>query len=233
MSKYAFKNEDREIFELKKDGFVAEKEYIIGTELHNIYCNEINIINKIIENKEKYFDFSKSMIDIGSEYGTYSFLLNFSHSYMFDGNREKIIISSFNMLLHNKQNFSSNNVLLSDCIENVKFDGFNSEYSNVPWHQNFEIIKTSTIDTFSFKNVGFIKVDVEGMEEKVLRGGINTIISNNYPPILFELWDVNEITMPKEKHESMVKFLNEIGYDILWRWGDEQTHLAIHKNNVI
>ena len=67
------------------------------------------------------------------------------------------------------------------------------------------------------------------MEYQVLRGGLGTIIRNNYPPILFELWDVDYFGMTQEVHDRLVNFLEGLGYEILWKWGDYETHLAIHK----
>lgn len=85
------------------------------------------------------------------------------------------------------------------------------------------------LDELNLSNIGFIKIDVEGMEEKVLRGGVGTIVRNNYPPILFELWNVGFYNMTQEKHDSLKNFLESLGYEILWKWGDDSTHLAIHK----
>lgn len=197
-----------------------------------IYCWEVNIINKIKYNLEGYFDFTKSMIDIGCEFGTYSFILPFNYSYMFDGNNEKLILAQCNMLIHQKSNkFKSYNILLNDKKETIKYDGFSTEYC--PWVENFKqqntSVETYLLDEFNLDNIGFIKIDVEGMEENVLRGAIGTIIRNNYPPILFELWDVNTNGMTQERHDSLQKFLEKLGYKILWKWGDFETHLAIHK----
>jgi FkbM family methyltransferase len=36
-------------------------------------------------------------------------------------------------------------------------------------------VEVRTLDSFDFPNVGFMKIDVEGFEEKVLRGGVRTI----------------------------------------------------------
>ena len=91
--------------------------------------------------------------------------------------------------------------------------------------------ETHTIDEYNCENLGLIKVDVEGMEEKVLRGAIGTIIRNNYPPILFELFPIGHYNMTEEKYNSLINFLQELGYEIKWNWGDGQTHLAIHENN--
>ena len=78
-------------------------------------------------------------------------------------------------------------------------------------------------------NIGLIKIDVEGIEEKVLRGGIGTIIRNNYPPILFEVWGEGDEKFNKHR-KSLIDFIfNDLGYEILWEYGNFQTHLAIHK----
>jgi|TARA_B100001971_G_C18215956_1_gene553852 FkbM family methyltransferase len=43
-------------------------------------------------------------------------------------------------------------------------------------------VNVETLDSFNLKDISFIKLDVEGYEEKILRGGINTI--QKYKPIL-------------------------------------------------
>lgn len=215
------------------DGYFCHYNYRNFVDSEEIYCCEVNIINKILANEDGYFDFSKNMIDIGSDIGTYSFILPFNYFYMFEGNKQKCIIASFNMLIHNKDNqFIQYNTLLSDVNEEINYNGFETEYSNV---DNFEdyfhvITPTSVLDTYNdINNVGFIKIDVEGMEEKVLRGSIQIIKNNNYPPILFELWPVGYHNMTEEKHQSLVNFFTELGYDIIWKYGQFDTHLAIHK----
>ena len=70
------------------------------------------------------------------------------------------------------------------------------------------------------------------MEYKVLKGGLGTIIRNNYPPILFELWDIGKFGMTKENHDLLQKLLEDLGYEIFWYWGDHETHLAIHKSQL-
>jgi len=43
-------------------------------------------------------------------------------------------------------------------------------------------VNIKTLDSFNLKQIDFIKLDVEGYEEKILRGGINTI--QKYKPTL-------------------------------------------------
>jgi hypothetical protein len=48
------------------------------------------------------------------------------------------------------------------------------------------------LDDYAFENVGFIKIDVEGHEESVLRGGLETL-QRNRPTLLIEI---------EERHNS-------------------------------
>ena len=131
---------------------------------------------------------------------------------------------------------------LDCCDGEIKFDGFTpitddmdmskvyiSEEAN---KQNIHNIPVTTLDSFRFKNIGFIKVDVEGFEERVLRGSISTILTNNYPPILFECWEPGEWNMTVKKRDNLFHFLEDLGYVIFQNWGDHETHLAVHKTQI-
>jgi FkbM family methyltransferase len=221
--------------DLNENGFISNKAYALMCRDNEIYCDEVNIINKIKSNDENYFNFSKKMIDIGSALGVYSMLLPYKYSYMFEPNNEFRVMSEMNMLLHHKVNdYTIYQTLLSDKSEVVKYDGFETNYS-YDTNDNFLYfdINAKTLDSFSINNdIDFIKIDVEGMEYKVLIGGIGTIIRNNYPNILFELWPVDYFGMTVEKHDQLEMFFNDLGYKILWEWGDFDTHLAIHSSHI-
>ena len=208
-------------------------DYIIKPEFNAPYFDEANILSKINYNNDGYFDFNKAILDIGACVGVYSFRSNFKYVYAFEPNKEMFTFLNFNIMLFNKlHNSQTYNVLLSDKCENIEFDGFtcNQDYiTDIFKKSSKSIIKSHTLDEFNCENVGLIKVDVEGMEEKVLRGGIGTIIRNNYPPILFELWTEGDESFNKHR-ESLINFIsNDLGYDILWQYGNIQTHLALHK----
>lgn len=197
------------------------------------YCWEIDTIHRIGENSEGYFDFNKNIIDIGACLGEYCWLLPFKHAYAFEPNKDSLYRLYANAVLHGKANdIDGFQCLLSDKNENVQYDGFLTSaggHTCFGTTRDVDNVETKVLDEFNINNVGFIKVDVEGMEEKVLRGGVGTIIRNNYPPILFECWDVGVAGMTQEKHDSLFTFLKGLGYEILEYWGDNETHLAIHK----
>lgn len=198
------------------------------------YFDEADIITKINSNEDNYFDFDKAIIDIGANVGCYAFRTFFKSVYAFEPNDEIFQFLNINLILHCKWPHSKTyNVFLSDHNEIAEYDGYSSIQDGINndhvHYNNLHNVNTHRLDEYDCQNVGLIKVDVEGAEEKVLRGGLGTIVRNNYPPILFELWDVDFRGMTQEKHDSLENFLTSLGYEIYWYWGDEQTHLAIHK----
>ena len=72
------------IVELGNGGFVAHQDYMDLMVNSNYYYGETEIIDKINRNEDGYFDFSKAIIDVGSEVGVYCMGTNFSYFYMFE-----------------------------------------------------------------------------------------------------------------------------------------------------
>ena len=200
-----------------------------------IYCWELWIIRKIQDNSEGYFDFSKNIVDIGAGLGEYCWALPFKHAYAFEPNKRTIYKLHANTVLHDRvDNVDTYQCLLSDKVEDVGYDGFlNDIGGHICYDVNKStVVQSRTLDSFNLNDIGLIKIDVEGMEEKVLRGGLGSIIRNNYPPILFECWNVGYSGMTQEKHDSLFNFLKSLGYVIMEHWGDFETHLAVHKNQL-
>ena len=193
----------------------------------NFYCYEADIIEHISRNKEGYFDFSKGMIDIGAAIGEYAANLDFKKIYVFEPDKKLLWTCHANLVNADKEDKTETfQVALSDKEgEDTIFVNGVDEFRKVP---------VKTLDSFNLKDIGFIKIDVEGFEEKVIRGGLLTIISNNYPPILFECWRAGQIVQDgtvftQEKRDSLFNLLRTLGYEILEGWGNIDNHLAVHK----
>lgn len=67
-------------------------------------------------------------------------------------------------------------------------------------------VKVRTLDSYNFNGVGFMKIDVEGFEEKVLRGGVKTI--ERCRPIMYIEDDRVEL------RDSLRKYIKSLGYSI-------------------
>lgn len=90
-----------------------------------------------------------------------------------------------------------------------------------------EMIGTISLDSFKPpKPVALIKLDVEGFELEVIKGGVNFLKENNYPPIIFEVW--NEDWFENERNE-LLALIESLGYEII-KFGNYD-HLAQHKLN--
>ncbi len=76
-----------------------------------------------------------------------------------------------------------------------------------------ETVRLMPLDTFEFKNVLLMKIDVEGMELKVLLGSQQTLKDNNYPPILFEAWA--SVAWFEARRRALYRHLEELGYKVI------------------
>lgn len=67
-------------------------------------------------------------------------------------------------------------------------------------------VSVTTLDSFDFEDIGFMKIDVEGFEEAVLRGGVNTI--SRCRPIMYIEDD------RVDRSASLRAYITSIGYTI-------------------
>lgn len=200
-------------------------------------CWEYDIIQKINRNEEGYFDFSKNLIDIGSEDGGYAIYCNFNRNYCFEPNKQMCCLIWTNMYLHDKvDNTEVYNVFLGDKEDEIMFNGFSAENMvnyDTRARQTPIKVKQHLLDEYNIQNVGLLKTDTEGFDYFVLKGGIETIKNSNYPPILFENWPINyregsNVIWSENEYNRLNKFLENMGYSIIKYWGARDTHLAIY-----
>lgn len=75
-----------------------------------------------------------------------------------------------------------------------------------------ETVEVRTLDDFDLNDVFLIKLDVEGHELDVLKGGVRTLERNGYPPLLFEAW---RDAWWQEKKQELLRFVTDLGYEVL------------------
>lgn len=73
-------------------------------------------------------------------------------------------------------------------------------------------INSKTLDSFNFKNIDFIKIDIDSHEGYFLQGSEN-FFKNNSPVILIE-YKPKVLARQNNSMPDPIKFLNKIGYKI-------------------
>jgi FkbM family methyltransferase len=177
-----------------------------------------NLVNKNNKN---------NIIDIGAQTGLYSLYAKYlpnSQFYSFEPFKFTYDLLNDNIKLNDIKNVKTYNIGLADkkgtttlnvCLSD---DGFNTMGKN-PLRFNDIIpikVEIDTLDNIFYNNnikVDFIKIDTEGYEYYILKGGEKTI--KTYKPIIqleFNETNIRQCNItPKELHN----YINELDYKIL------------------
>ena len=178
-----------------------------------------------------------TIVDIGAQSGLYSLFakfLPFCTFYAFEPFPVTFDILNENIKLNNINNVITHNLAISDKIGTAIL---NTSCSHNGLHtlgenpQRFKDIipmevKTTTLDNFFSSQVDYIKIDTEGYEYFILKGGKEII--KKYKPVL--QIEYNAINMAQcGVSESMLdELIEEIGYVIIGRASEEI--LLMHKS---
>ena len=188
---------------------------------------DIEIISKIIEFKCK----KKNKIvfyDVGANIGTHSIALSNifknkivirafeAQSNIYEMFNQSIKINNLNNieLYHNAVSDKNDEIIRIDLPDYSKHNNFgglellkpfqNSDNTQMQKSGIFEDVKSIKLDIFN-EEVDFIKIDVEGMENLVLKGSKNLIV--NHRPFLF-------MELLKSKLEDVTEFFKDKDYNI-------------------
>lgn len=77
---------------------------------------------------------------------------------------------------------------------------------------SFEKVSLVPMDALGMTNIGAIKIDVEGMELSVIKGMLETLKNNNYPPVLFEVWAPKKYQWVAQEQSEIKTILEALGY---------------------
>ena len=163
---------------------------------------EIRVLEKLVHS-------SKASIDIGVYRGIYSFFLTDLSSYVYAFEANPLLHSKIKKSFKNKKNIKIENIAISSSAGEtdlrIPIRDINADYDyeqkyrlgtatihniNNLENKQFETIKKIkkiSLDEYVFNHeIGFIKIDVEGHELDVIRGGKNFILKNK-PVMLIEI----------------------------------------------
>ncbi len=163
-------------------------------------------------------DPKKTAVDIGANRGVVSYFMSrrFQNVHCFEPNAdldfflERVLPS--NCILHtyalsDAPGESELSVVLYRGIP-IHGQGRILETSKTSWEYAVQKIKLETLDSHGLKNIGIIKIDVEGHEEKVIQGGIQTLRENK-PVLIIEI----EKRHTGKSAKATVDWIESLGYN--------------------
>ena len=184
---------------------------------------EIRILNELVNS-------AKASIDIGVYRGVYTYFLSGLTQYVYAFEANSLLHSKLLNSFNNKTNIKIENLAVSSSLgkteiripirnQNADYDNEQkyelgiatihkeNDLQNKPYETISSINKT-TLDDYKFQHdVGFIKIDVEGHELEIIRGGKN-FLKKHKPTMLVEIEERHSGKNPKE----IIKEICEIGY---------------------
>ena len=189
---------------------------------------------------ENFIKADKEFLDIGAHVGTYSIVCGRAskRTHAFECSPKTFCYLAANLALHNlTEKVQPYNCALGDKEGSIDYyvrseDGGGNGVKLVkPSDAGCQTVKVQmkTLDSFGLTNIGFIKLDVEGFETEVLKGGIETLKRNGFPPILFESWGdwrAPEGINVKQLRDELFDFIRSLGYTIITVSGVNDTFLA-------
>lgn len=164
--------------------------------------------------RKNYFNVNKlnTVLDIGANIGNHSlYFAKFCNSKVFSFEPQKNLCE----IAH--KNYEMNGVLerveviqkaLGSTESKGCFGSFTSQNTGASTVSPSVLQKEFSIaplDSFDFRHIDFIKIDVEGFEKNVLEGGKKTLASSSCP-----LW----IEIFPDNYVEVERYLEKVGYDL-------------------
>jgi len=213
--------------------YVKDKVYILPKNNVNYYISNGLFEKGLIEWCKQFCKKDQNILDIGAHSGTYTISLAeyCNKVYAFEPQQMTYYSLCGSVALSNIRNVNCLNYGLGtteqvgkQTLNIVSLDGGGStlhkDQNNVLYTEEIEV---RTLDSFNIDNISFIKMDVENNELQVLLASENTLKRSNYPKILFEM---------NQKNTDLLKFLENLNYNIIQVGGCNNMFLAVNKFNL-
>lgn len=162
-------------------------------------------------------------LDIGANIGNHSlyFASFFSKVYSFEPNPDTYDLLKINAKNHKNITTYNYGFGEEDGSFFLQENSTNIGGSYIVDSENKETVEIKILKLNSFINevsdVVFIKIDVEGFEEKVFRGGMD-FIKKHQPIIVFE----QDEQVFGEDESPSIKLLRELGYHFYWQYKEKR-----------
>jgi len=127
-----------------------------------------------------------------------------------------------NVFLNGLDNVYTYNFALGDTNKEVKLekpdyhDKRTVNFGNVAILdnvcKNYDIVETKRLDDFEFKNVSFIKIDVQGYEPFVIEGAKETI--SKHRPYLFVEFEDHMLIPNGSSDDELKQQIEALGYEV-------------------
>ena len=194
--------------------------FVNNTKNDNIkYDNRSCFFNQILSDFPDIFKKKKVAVDIGARVGEWSrlFGMYFNKVISFEGRKKwcdsftkNVIMKNVVLYKHAIGNEESYSKMNGNSIVDISKDYKNCE----------DIIKIGKLDKFNIKEIDFLKIDTDGHELNVLKGGKSTILKTK-PIILIEC----QIKNKGDPYPLHYKYLENLGAKILKKYGDRKYYI--------
>lgn len=183
---------------------------------------------------EKYIQPDFISLEAGCHIGTHTLKLASlcSHVYAFEPFPESNRKLDYNLRTNHIKNVTLSNKGLSNCLETMKYgwttegnpgaSGLSNNPMGIPSGISVPDISVEliTMDSLGLEKLDFIKLDVEGYEELVIQGGVQTI-QKCKPIITLESWSSHKGEIDIDSTKKRFHVLLEMGYQMLQVYGPD------------
>lgn len=154
----------------------------------------------------QHLKFYRNAIDIGARYGGWSRLmtLKFKHVYAFEPRLKWQIVYKLNIKPENSTLYPFG-LGCEDEFVQMRGNRITNKIDDQPYLSENQV-EIKTLDSFRLKKIDFIKIDTDGYELNVLKGGVKTITGWR-PTICMEM-------IPGETYKGEIaeEYLLNLGY---------------------
>ena len=203
---------------------------------------EVNLATRLIEKRRQHYKDGVIALDCGANIGVHTIewaknMTEWGEVFSFEPQEKIYYALSGNIAINNCFNVTAKNVALGSVIGKIEIPRPNyhkpSSFGSLELkkkknnefigqeidYQNTKKIDMLSIDSLKLKRIDFIKIDVEGMEEEVLKGSTTSIYR------FFPIFLIEHI---KSDINSLKNFLEKKNYEI---FVVGMNILAIHKED--